>query len=323
MLCSEINLYLQPLRLIGRIRQPRNMKDNIFTYDGPRGELVETFYNLLIIGDIISYEKILTEYDGGQLSSPNVTGHDLYKTLKHVVPEVVEEFRKNGLSILDIPDGRTKSYQYVGSAKDPLQNIRFKALLKERYSILSECITNKTAVKVVYWPFNRKKMEITFHPHLLYNFNGRSFVFGVSEMEGKEPFRKFVMALDRINGEIRGSSSVYIAAEKNEYNYLAHLVGVSLEDGAELTTIRLRAHDQYTFGRINTKPLHDSQKVIEYPNWKEAREHGDVEIEVYPNVELVGQILSYGNMLEVISPEKFRERVQNEVKSIGNRYDTL
>ena len=28
-------------------------------------------------------------------------------------------------------------------------------------------------------------------------------------------------------------------------------------------------------------------------------------------------------MLEVISPEKFRERVQNEVKSIGNRYDTL
>ena len=299
------------------------MKQNIFTYDGPRGELVETFYNLLITGENISYERILCEYDGGELSTPKVTGHDLYKTLKHVVPEVVDEFRKYGFSVLAIPDGRTTSYQYVGPNKDPLKNMRFRAKIKERYDILSDCIAHRKAVRISYWPFNRKKMEIIFHPHLLYDFNGRSFVFGVSEMEKKEPFRRFAMALDRIDGEIRGSGSAYMAAEQDEYKFLAHLVGVRLEEGAELTTIRLRAHDQYTFGRINTKPLHESQKVISYPNWMEGREYGDVEIQVYPNVELIGQILSYGNMLEVISPVKFRERVQNEVKSIGIRYDTL
>ena len=299
------------------------MKQNIFTYDGPRGELVETFYNLLITGENISYERILSEYDGGELSTQKVTGHDLYKTLKHVVPEVVDEFRRFGYSVLAIPNGRTTSYQYVGPNKDPLKNMRFRAILKERYDILSDCINHRKAVKITYWPFNRKKMDIIFHPHLLYDFNGRSFVFGVSEMEGKDPFRRFAMALDRIDGEIRGSGSSYMAAEQDEYKFLAHLVGVRLEEGAELTTIRLRAHDQYTFGRINTKPLHESQKVISYPNWMEGREYGDVEIQVYPNVELIGQILSYGNMLEVISPVKFRERVQNEVKSIGIRYDTL
>lgn len=299
------------------------MKQNIFTYDGPRGELVETFYNLLITGENISYERILCEYDGGELSTPKVTGHDLYKTLKHVVPEVVDEFRKYGYSVLSIPSGRTTSYQYIGSDKDPLKNIRFRALIKERYDILSDCIAHRKAVRISYWPFNRKKMEITFHPHLLYDFNGRSFVFGVSEKEEKEPFRKFAMALDRIEGDIRGSGAAYLAAEQDEYSFLAHLVGVRLEEGAVLTPIRLRAHDQYTFGRINTKPLHESQKVISYPNWMEGREYGDVEIQVYPNVELIGQILSYGNMLEVISPVKFRERVQNEVKSIGIRYDTL
>ena len=166
-------------------------------------------------------------------------------------------------------------------------------------------------------------MEITFHPHMLHTFNGRFFVFGVSEMDGKTPFRKFCMALDRIEGDIKGSSATYISAHKDEYKFLVHTVGVRFEDGAELTTIRLRAHDKYTFGRLTTKPLHDSQVVVEYPNWKEGRETGDVEIQVYPNVELIGQILSYGNMLEVISPVKFRERVQNEVKTIGFRYDTL
>ncbi len=296
------------------------MKENIFTYEAPRGDLVEKFYELLITGETISYEKILAEYDGGELSSAKITGHVLYKTLKHVVPEVVREFRKYGYPVLDIPCGRTTSYKYIGSDKDPLKKIRFRALLKERYDILSDCIAHRRAVNIAYWPFNRKKMEITFHPHLLYEFNGRSFVFGVSDMEGKTSFRRFAMALDRIEGDIRGSGSTYIAAEQDEYNFLAHLVGVRLEEGAVLTTIRVRALDQYTFGRINTKPLHDSQKIIEYPNWKEGREYGDIEIEVYPNVELVGQILSYGNFLEVLEPLSFRERVLKEVSLIASRY---
>ena len=296
------------------------MKKNIFTYEGPRGELVETFYNLLVTGKIVSYEMILTEYDGGELSTPKVTGHELYKTLKHVVPEVVEEFRSNNLTVIMITNGRTTSYQYVGLDKDPLKNIRFKALLKERYDILSDCVCHQRSVRVSYHPFDRKKMEIVFHPHLLYKFNGRLFVFGVSEMEGKEPFRKFSMALDRIDGVIRGCKVSYIVPEPNEYNYLAHLVGVRLEEGAELTKIRLRAHDQYTFGRIKTKPLHDSQKIINYPNWKEGKDYGEVEIEVFPNVELVGQILSYGNLLEVMSPEFFRNRIQNEIELIQKRY---
>ena len=164
-------------------------------------------------------------------------------------------------------------------------------------------------------------MEITFHPHLLHDFNGRSFVFGVSEMDGKKPFRKFAMALDRIEGEIRGSGTEYVAAEQDEYKFLAHLVGVRLEEGAELTTIRLRAHDQYTFGRINTKPLHDSQKVISYPNREVGKEYGDIEIEVYPNVELVGQVMSYGRFLEVLSPSSFRDRIKMELAESLNVYN--
>lgn len=300
------------------------MKDNIFTYEGPRGELVETFYNLLMTRKLISYEDILVEYDGGTLSTPNVTGHDLYKTLKHVVPELVETLSKHGYSVLSIPNGRTTSYQYVGSETDPLKNIRFKAVLSERYETLEQCIKCKQPVTIAYKPFDRSKMEIVFHPHLLYSYNGRDFAFGVSEKEGKEPFRRFNIALDRIEGDIRSASAAkkYMPAQDGEYSYLSKMVGVRFEDGTELQTIRIRALDKYTFGRITTKPLHNSQKTIKYPSWKDGREYGEVEIEVYPNVELVGQILSYGNTLEVLSPEKFRARVHNEVLLIESRYNS-
>lgn len=297
------------------------MKDNIFTYEGPRGELVETFYNLLMTRKLISYEDILTEYDGGILSTPKVTGHDLYKTLKHVVPELVETLTMHGYSVLSIPNGRTTSYQYVGSESDPLKNIRFKAILNERYETLDQCIKSKRPVTIAYKPFDRSKMEIVFHPHLLYSYNGRDFAFGVSEKDGKEPFRRFSIALDRIDGDIRSAGAKqYMPAHEGEYMFLSKLVGVRLEEGAQLQTIRIRALDKYTFGRITTKPLHNSQKTIVYPSWKDNREYGEVEIEVYPNIELVGQIMSYGRTLEVVEPKEFRKRINDEIIQMNSRY---
>ena len=298
------------------------MKDNIFTYEGPRGELVETFYKLLMTRKLISYEDILIEYDGGALSTPKVTGHDLYKTLKHVVPELVETLPMHGYSVLSIPNGRTTSYQYVGSESDPLKNIRFKAILAERYATLDQCIKGKQTVTIAYKPFDRSKMEIVFHPHLLYSYNGRDFAFGVSEKEGKKPFRKYCIALDRIEGDIRSASAAkqYIPAQDGEYAYLSKLVGVRFEERAQLQKIRIRALDKYTFGRITTKPLHNSQKTIVYPSWKDNREYGEVEIEVYPNIELVGQIMSYGSTLEVMEPKDFRKRISDEILQMQSHY---
>lgn len=298
------------------------MKDNIFSYSGPRGELVSLFYKLLLTREVISYEAVLTAYDGGVLSSQKITGHDSYKVLKHVVPDVVTALRQHGYEVISIPNGRTTSYQYVGADKDPLHNMRFAALVEERYNILQGCIESKSAVKICYKPFDRSKMEVVFHPHLLREYNGRKFAVGVSEKEGKEPLRRFAIALDRIKGEINMAHSdhPYIAAEANEYSYFSHLVGMRLEPDAELTTIRIRALDRYTFGRLVTKPLHESQKVIEYPNWEEGRDFGDVEITVYPNVELIGAIISYGSSLAVSAPNSFQNRVITTLKNILESY---
>lgn len=298
------------------------MEKNIFTYENDRKDLVDIFYKKLVTGQEISYTDVLKEYDGGTLSVPSVTKHNLYQKLKHTAPEVVKTLKENGYIVLDIPNGRSTNYQYIGSNNDPLSNIRFKALIAERYQIIAECIKGGEAFKIKYKPFDKKGMEIIFHPHLLHTYNGRFFALGVSQKEGAEPLRRFCIALDRIDGEIRtaGSLCKYIPSEPNEYLYLANIVGVSLENGNELSVIKLRALDRYTFGRLKTKPLHDSQKVTLYPDYKQGRDYGEFEISVIPNKELMGQILSYGSHLEILSPDSFKERIHTELCAIMQLY---
>ena len=128
------------------------------------------------------------------------------------------------------------------------------------------------------------------------------------------------MALDRIIGDIKYCNATYIPVEKDEYSYLANMVGVRMEYGAELTTIRLKAVDVYTFGRITTKPLHDSQVTVIEPDEQAGREYGEVEITVYPNIELVARILSHGSTLQVVSPDSFKNRIVDELKKMLNHY---
>ena len=293
------------------------MKNNIFECQGDSKDLLDNFYELLLTGEDVSYCDVLTKYDGGKLSVPKNNMHPMYQKLKKLVPEVVETMQKHGYTILQDKKQST-TYKYIGVDKDPLKNIRFKAKITELYQDFNDCIKNKRPVKVVYKPFGKSERTLIFHAHLLYKYNERHFVFGVSILNGGT-FRKYCMALDRIK-DVRGYNDVYIPANKDEYNYLANMVGVRLEKDAELTTIRLRADDIYTFGRITTKPLHNSQKTVIEPDEQAGKVYGEVEITVLPNVELVGQILSYGSKLQVLSPDSFKDRIVDELKRMLKCY---
>ena len=162
------------------------MKENVFTYQGDRGKLVSIFYRLLMTGKLVSYEDVLTEFDGGKLKASSPSNHDLYKTLKKVVPEVVKTLNDYGYPVTPIPRGRNTDYQYYGIDRDPLKNIQFKAKLLDYYDKISSYIGMGKPIQFEYHPFDRKKMEIVFHPHRLMEYNGRKFAIGVSEREGRE-----------------------------------------------------------------------------------------------------------------------------------------
>lgn len=277
--------------------------------------LLNIFKELLLKGEEVSYDMVLRIYNEKYNKEYNAENwnrkcsSEENNILKTIIFEIRTELDKFGYPLKE-SGNKNKTYKYDGP-EGPFKNIEFKAKLEEWKSDFDFCIKEEQPVRITYKPFDKGRMNIIFHPHLLYLYNGRLFVFGVSEKEGKEPFRKFCIALDRIEGNIEKVDKNYIRANTGEYNYLNKIVGVTLEKNAELITIRLRAHDRYTFGRITTKPIHDSQRTVLYPG--KYHDYGEVELKVYPNVELVGQILSYGSFLQVVSPKGFRERVANEL----------
>lgn len=299
--------------------------DKIFTHGGDKGKLIDIFYRQLMTGDVVTSETVLTELDGGTLSVANVSDHDSRNELKKAIKEVLDFLRKHEYPVLVKKEKRNTFYQYVGTDKNPFENIRLKAEIEDRYKYMKKYVDNSIPIQLTYKPFDRSKMQIIFHPHIALEYNNRKFAIGVSEKEGKEPMRRYVIALDRIQSEMKDAPKPHnelIPCFEGEYDYLRHIVGVTMEENAELTTITLRAHDKRTFGRIKTKPIHLSQKVLSYPNWQEGKEYGDFELTVYPNIELVAQILSHGPTLEVLSPTSFRKRIADSIKDMNSRYET-
>lgn len=306
------------------------MINSVFEYSGDLGKLVECFYKLLMTRNVVTYRDVLLMFDGGTLDLKEnevVSSHKLYGSLKKVVPQVIKEMEDSGCEVLSIRKGQSTSYQYVGAAPNPLKNIKFRAQILKRYGELSSWIKQKRVLQIRYKPFGSnkregKEMRIIFHPQLLYMYNNRYFVFGIKEWKGRK-FKQNCLALDRIIGNIKPANGIhYISSEPEEYRFLANIIGVTIDsrENMEPMNIRIRALDQYTFGRITTKPLHDSQRTIIKPNREKGREYGEVEISVIPNKELIGQIISYESKIVVISPDSIRQRVYEEIKKMAGLY---
>lgn len=77
--------------------------------------------------------------------------------------------------------------------------------------------------------------------------------------------------------------------------------------------IWVRLYSRYKY--IETKPIHESQKIVEL-----KEEFGVFEIEVIPNYELEARLLSYGETVEVLEPEGFREKIAARVSNSLNLY---
>jgi predicted DNA-binding transcriptional regulator YafY len=93
--------------------------------------------------------------------------------------------------------------------------------------------------------------------------------------------------------------------------YFKDIIGTTKEIGP-IENIRLQ-FSEHRFPYVETKPIHGSQKIID---------HGKriIEINVIPNKELKSHILSFGNDVEVLSPQKLREEIRGIIEDSLGRY---
>ena len=65
---------------------------------------------------------------------------------------------------------------------------------------------------------------------------------------------------------------------------------------------------------VRSKPLHPSQREIEACT---------ITIEVIPTLELKQQILSFGADVEVLTPQKLREEIAEQLRAASLTYETM
>lgn len=179
-------------------------------------------------------------------------------------------------------------------------------------------IRDKQVLKFVYAPFDKPERTLIFHPHHLKEYNSRWFVFGLAiETDGKQ-YSSNNCALDRIVGEIEKVEKVkYIPSSVDYSTYFDDIVGVTLFKGVKKEVIEIEAKGLYTYMRILTKRLHKSQKVLQ--PWNEQSNTGRFSIEVIPNKELLGLLMSFEGNIEIFG--EYRKTFESEINEMYNLYN--
>lgn len=179
------------------------------------------------------------------------------------------------------------------------------------YDTILGAIVNKQNLKIDYKPFGKKTTTVCVSPYMLKQYNTRWFLLCKSIKYNNLT----VYALDRIEN-MDLSPTDYCAAPKNIDSYFDNRIGVTNIHDQKEEEVLLRVSNK-RFAYIRTKPIHSSQRV----KFGVKVENGTViSLKILINKELESLILSFGNDVEVLAPEHFRQQIKEKIAEMANFY---
>ena len=176
----------------------------------------------------------------------------------------------------------------------------------EWFQDLFDAIINKSVLNIKYKTFNDVDYDWTIHPYYIKEYNNRWFLFGLNE----EKRSIYNIPLDRI-WDVQQVHKDYIPTDIDFETYFNDVVGVSVFP-ADKEVVRLQ-FSEHRFPYVATKAIHPSQRIVD-------NDQRIIEISVIPNKELEALILSFGKDVEVLSPESFRNRIQEVIRESYEKY---
>ena len=176
------------------------------------------------------------------------------------------------------------------------------------FSKLLQAILTKRVLKLRYTPYGKSQITTTVYPYHLKQYNDRWYL--IAQAKGYDSYGHY--ALDRIDS-FEEVALPYKEAEVDFSEYFDDVIGVTVPDSdAEDIVIKVTGK---RFNYIRTKPIHLSQRIIEA-----AEGYAIISINVKVNKELESLILSFGDDLEVLAPDGYRERIAEKIKVMNQRY---
>lgn len=173
-------------------------------------------------------------------------------------------------------------------------------------SALFNNIVRKQVLKIEYQPFGKDVSTKIIHPYFLKQYNGRWFLFGLDNSY----YNINNLALDRIK-HIECENIPFIESGIDFSEYFEDYIGVT-KSNDPIEKILLK-FSKNRFYYVKSKPLHWSQK-------ERNKDEGLIEISVKPNKELYQMLLSFGEDVEVISPDDVRSEMKRLAETMYNKY---
>ncbi|WMI70067.1 YafY family protein [Mangrovimonas sp. YM274] len=174
-------------------------------------------------------------------------------------------------------------------------------------------IKKKQVIQVVYKGFqDEETTSFEFHPQILKQYNRRWFVFGFNgTKETKEwsiPLDERLISFDFVDGVN------YIESDTDWDIFFRTMVGVVRPKDAKVERVVVKFYN----GResyFKTKPFQP-----DYEEFFEEEKQDQVWFETIINKELVQQLLSYGQDVEVLEPEGLKEQLSEQSKTMQQYY---
>lgn len=189
----------------------------------------------------------------------------------------------------------------------------------KHFERLLEATFNRQPLRIVYKPYDRmeggkmverEEMEYKVFPYHLKQYNDRWFV--MARVDGYETITVF--ALDRIVS-IRNLHVRFEESGIDFEEYFDDTVGVSVRGDAEEVVLRV---NKWRYQYIKTKPLHHTQTEIRR---LEGDDYVTLRLRCDINNELEALLLSYGDDVEVVEPERLRESIAGRVRRMEKFYE--
>ncbi|MDT0295402.1 helix-turn-helix transcriptional regulator [Mesonia ostreae] len=162
--------------------------------------------------------------------------------------------------------------------------------------------------------YGETKKEYTVSPLCIKEYANRWYLIAVAE--GENYIRNF--GIDRLSAlKIKKSTSKKIEDFKEQLKQYDQVVGLNYSESQneEAEEIVIKAHNNQ-LKYLRSLPIHKSQICIDGTD----TDWGKVTYHLKPNYEFEMQILKLGNMVEVLEPKWFRDKVKEHIDEMYHMY---
>lgn len=162
-------------------------------------------------------------------------------------------------------------------------------------------------VGIVYQRFGSESCERTVSPYALKLFHRRWYLLAFT---GRHIA---TFSLDRMHSVVLSDETFEMPADFSPQAYFSEYFGVTTDE-TPLAHIVIRVSG-WAPDYIRTLPLHHTQREISH-----NEKYTEFSFDIRPTADFIGELMSYGDSLEVIEPAALRLKICENLKETINKY---